>query len=183
MKLKKINAILGLTIIAALVCHVGTMTYSLITYWYDLTLCKFFAHAAVTLMILHILTSLCIFFFFHDGSSAHYLSMNKRTIIQRITAILMIILVHFHIFAYSHMATGETLSQGQAIFRCFTECIFIISAFVHTSVSFSKALTTLGVINSSNAAKIIDKVVYTVCTVAALAALYAVLRFFGGDII
>ena len=86
-------------------------------------------------------------------------------------------------FAYSHMATGETLSQGQAIFRCFTECIFIISAFVHTSVSFSKALTTLGVINSSKAAKIIDKVVYTVCTVAALAALYAVLRFFGGDII
>ncbi len=113
MKLKKINAILGLTIIAALVCHVGTMTYSLITYWYDLTLCKFFAHAAVTLMILHILTSLCIFFFFHDGSSAHYLSMNKRTIIQRITAILMIVFVHFHIFAYSHMATGETLSQGQ----------------------------------------------------------------------
>lgn len=183
MKLKKINAILGLSIIAALLCHAGTMTYSLLTSWYNLTLCKFFAHAAVGIMILHVLTSICIFFFLHDGSDARYSRQNIRTIMQRVTAILMIVFVHFHTSAYAHMATGQTLSQGQAICNCITECIYILSVFVHTAVSFSKAFVTLGWINSSKAAKRLDRIAYAVCGVAALAALFSVIRFFIGDIL
>lgn len=183
MKLKKFNAILGLAIIAAVLCHAGTMTYSLITFWYDLTICKFFAHLSVALMIAHILTSICIFFFLHDGSSLRYSRMNKRTIIQRVTAVLMIILIHFHITAYSHMATGEALSQSQAIISCLTECLYIISVFLHTSVSFSKAFTTLGLISSSKAAKRLDIAAFTVCTAAGIVALYAVISFFLGDIL
>lgn len=63
MKLKKWNAVLGLGIVAALLCHAGTMVCSLLTGWYDLTLCKGFARAAVALLVLHVLTTLCIFFF------------------------------------------------------------------------------------------------------------------------
>lgn len=183
MKLKKINAVLGLAVIAALLCHAGTMTYSLITFWYDLAICKFFAHLSVALMVVHIFTSLCIFFFLHDGSSGSYLRMNKRTIVQRVTAILMIILVHFHITAYSHMATGETLTQAQAVTSCLTEVLYIISVLVHISVSFSKAFTTLGLISSSKAVKRLDCAAYITCAAGGLAALYAVISIFLGDIL
>lgn len=111
MILKKTNAVLGLMIIAAVICHAGTMTFSLITFWYDFAICKFFAHAAVTFMILHALMSICLFFFQHDGSDMRYSRQNMRTLLQRITAVVMIVLIHFHTSAYAHMATGETFHR------------------------------------------------------------------------
>lgn len=183
MKLKKFNAILGLAIIAVVLCHAGTMTYSLITFWYDLAVCKSLAHTAAALMTAHILTSLCIFFFLHDGSSLRYSRMNKRAVIQRATAVLMIILVHFHITAYSHIAAGAALSRSQAVISCLAECLYIVSVFLHISASFSKAFITLGLIHSSKAAKRLDIAVYTVCAAAGIAALYAVTSFFLGDIL
>lgn len=183
MILKKINAVLGLSIIAALICHGGTMTYSLITYWYNYTICKFFAHAAVVLMILHALMSICIFFFLHDGSSISYSRLNTSTLIQRITAVLMIIFIHFHTTAYAHMATGESLSAGKTVFVLITEYIYIISVFLHTSVSFSKALITLGLISSAKTARRVDKAAYIICGVFTLGALYGITAFFVGGLL
>ena len=182
MKLKKCNAILGLAIIAAVLFHAGTMTYSLLTSWYSLAVCKALAHTAVSLLFVHILISLCIFFFSHDGSSLRYPRMNSRAVIQRVTALLMIVLVHLQIGAYSHMATGETLTRSQAVVTCLTECLYLISVFLHISVSFSKAFITLGLAGSSKTARRLDIAAYTVCTAAGLAALFAVIRFFLGGL-
>lgn len=178
MILKKTNAVLGLMIIAAVICHAGTMTFSLITFWYDFAICKFFAHAAVTFMILHALMSICLFFFQHDGSDMRYSRQNMRTLLQRITAVVMIVLIHFHTSAYAHMATGETLSTGTAVFRCITECIYILSVFLHTAMSFSRALVTLGWISSMRTAARIDRFACIVCGLAAICSLFAVIRFF-----
>lgn len=183
MILKKINAVLGLSIIAALICHGGTMTYSLITYWYNYTICKFFAYAAVVLMILHALMSICVFFFLHDGSSISYSRLNASTLIQRVTAVLMIIFIHFHTTAYAHMATGESLSAGKTFFVLITEYIYILSVFLHTAVSFSKALITLGLISSTKTARRVDKAAYIICGVFALGALYEITAFFVGGLL
>lgn len=184
MKLKKLNAILGIAIIAALLCHAGTMTYSLITHWYNFTVYKYFAHLAETIMFLHVLISICIFFFSSDGSSLlRYPRRNISTIVQRASAVLIIVLVHMHISNYAHMATGETLTPAEALFNCLIECVYILSVFAHTAVSFSKALVTLGLVRSVRASVRLERIVYAVCAVLAAAAVFAVIRFFIGDII
>lgn len=63
----------------------------------------------------HVLISLIIFFFFHKGASLKYKKENKTVIIQRVTAFAILILLHIHITAYSHMATGETLTIAQTV--------------------------------------------------------------------
>ncbi len=170
---EKWNAVLGLGIVAALLCHAGTMVCSLLTGWYDLTLCKGFARAAVALLVLHVLTTLCIFFFKHDGASARYARQNARTWVQRVTALLILILIHTHTMAYAHMATGETLSNAAAIFFCIAESVYILAVCAHTAASFGKAFVTLGWLRSSKAAKRLDAVAYTVCCLIAAAALFA----------
>ena len=66
MILKKINALIGLAIIVSLLAHAGVMTYSLITYWYDLALRKGLAHLTVSLVVVHALLSVGLFFFRHE---------------------------------------------------------------------------------------------------------------------
>lgn len=183
MRLKKWNAVLGLGIVAALLCHAGTMVCSLLTGWYDPALCKGFAHTAVVLLVLHVLTTLCIFFFKHDGAGARYARQNARTWVQRATALLILIFIHMHTTAYAHMATGETLTRGASIFHGITESIYLLAVCTHTAVSFGKAFVTLGWISSSKAAKRLDAVAYTVCGIVAAAALFAVLCFFLGGLV
>lgn len=183
MKLKKGNAVLGLGVIAALLCHAGTMVVSLLTGWYSLALCKGFAHAAAGLLALHVLTSLCIFFFAHDGASPRYARQNARVWVQRVTALLMLLLLHTHMAAYAHMATGEALTAGESVFRAITESVYILAVCAHTAVSCGKAFVTLGIVRSMQAAKRLDAVLYALFGLLAAAALFAVLRFFLGGLI
>lgn len=183
MRLKKLNAVLGLGIIAAVLCHAGTMTFSLITFWYNLAVCKTLAHVAVGLLILHVLTSICIFFFCHDGSDMGYPRQNMRAVLQRVTAVLMMILIHFHTRAYAHMATGETLAPGRAVLTCALDVIFILSVCVHIAVSVSKSFVTLGWIGSSKTAGRIDRIAAAACILLGAVALFAVVRFFIGGLL
>ena len=178
MKLKTCNAILGLAIILALFLHTGTMIVSLVTGWYNLFYCKLFAHIAAGLLIAHVLISLCVFFFSAQPGGFRYPRHNLSTVLQRFTALLMLVLIHFHLRAYAHMATGEVLTQSQALFTAALEGIFILSVFIHIAVSLVKALVTLGLTGSFESAGKLEKAVWVFCAIWAAAALYGVLGFF-----
>ena len=115
------------------------MVCSLLTGWYDPALCKGFAHAAVLLLVLHVLTTLCIFFFKHDGAGARYARQNARTWVQRATALLILIFIHMHTTAYAHMATGETLTRGASIFHGITESIYLLAVCTQTPIPICRA--------------------------------------------
>ena len=178
--LKKINAAAAFLVILSLLGHAGTMTFSLWTGWYNFMIAKTFAYVTAGALALHVLISLIIFFFFHDGASLKYKKENKTVIIQRATALLILILLHVHITAYSHMATGETLTVVQTIFYCISESLFFISVASHAAVSVSKGMITLGLISSPKTVRAVDIISYSLCAFIMLAATGGMLSFFIG---
>lgn len=118
------------------------------------------------------------FFFLHDGARILYKKENLRLVLQRSSAIVIVVLLHVHTKAYAHMATGEALSKNQALLYCVSEIVYITAVMMHTALSFSKAFITLGWIKSSVAAKRIDWIAYIVCGSAGIVAAVAVYLFF-----
>lgn len=178
MKMKKINSVITLALILSLLGHIGVMTYSLWTGWYVYSICKFFPRAALALLLVHILLSIIIFFFAHDGSDLKYARLNIGTILQRATAIIMMIFIHFHMKAYAHVVTGQVLSCGMTAFRMITEFLFFAAALAHIAVSTGKAFITLGLARSEKAIQTINKVSYSICTILLLASALGMLLFY-----
>ena len=183
MKLKKINALAGLVATLLLLCHAGTMTLSLYTGWYNYPVCKTFAKLIFLFVAVHIICSLIILFFYHDGSETGlYKKANTRLILQRASAILMMLLIHTHTKAYKHMATGTTLTTGQSLFFLIFEILFLCTVMLHVSMSFSKALITLGILSSPAKAGVLDKIILILCILLAIASCGGVASFFLGGI-
>ncbi|MGN0587386.1 MAG: hypothetical protein ACI4JF_08880 [Oscillospiraceae bacterium] len=170
MKIKKINSAAGLAVMLTLLGHIGVMTFSLRTGWYNYRICKMLSHMTLTFLILHIILSIIIFFFFHDGADARFKRLNAGTIIQRAAAVVMMILIHFHMNAYAHDVTGETLSAGMTAFRIVTELLFFAAVLSHIAVSCGKAFITLGIVRSAKALNVINMTAYIVCAVLMIAA-------------
>ena len=170
MTLKKINAAVALAVILSALCHISVMTYSLWTGWYNYKICKTLPRITMTFLLVHILLSIIIFFFCHDRADVKYKRLNMGTAVQRITAIIMMIFLHFHMNAYAHVAAGESLSAGMTVFRIVTELIFFAAVLSHIAVSFSKAFITLGIAPSENAVRNISRASYIICAAFMLAA-------------
>ena len=56
------------------------------------------------------------------------------------------------------------------------QILFYADVLVHTALSLSKGLITLGIIQDRNKLKILDKVVFVVCAAAFLFASFAVIK-------
>ena len=180
MILKKGSAGAALLGCLCLAGHMGTMTFSLFTGWYRLDLCKNLAHLTLCFISIHALLSICSIFFCHEGASAAYKKMNYRWILQRASAILIVLLIHVHTKAYSHMATGVPLSGGWSLLYCLSEVLYIAFVAIHVGLSFSRALLTFGWVQSGRIIRYIDIGAGIVCGAAGICAATAVIRFFGG---
>ena len=175
---KKINALAGLAVIAALCCHGGSMCYSMLTGWYDFNIAKTFANIILIAVAVHAFLSITIFFFFHDGAVLKYKKENISTLLQRISAVAILILLHIHINTYSFMATGETLGVEQIIIHCTSEILYFASIMTHIAVSIGKGAVTLGMVKSSASLKRINLISYIICGIAMAAASISLLLFF-----
>lgn len=58
MVLKKINTICSWIIIGFLLGHLGTMCYSMLTGWYDYSICKGLANGTAVVAAIHVMISL-----------------------------------------------------------------------------------------------------------------------------
>lgn len=179
-KLKKINAAAAFLVILSLCGHAGTMCVSLWTGWYNFLIAKTCAYITVFLLAFHVLFVLILFFFVHDGANLKYKKENKATILQRASAIVMLVLLYVHTISYSGAATGEILTLGQTVFYCLTELLFFASVMTHVAVSFSKGLITLGLVSSAETIHKIDIAAYIICAVAMAAATGGMLHFYLG---
>lgn len=164
--MKKINAFITWIVIVSLLGHVFTMTYSLVTGWYDFGICKTMARATGITVGIHVLLCLIVFFFLHDGSNiGNYKKQNKRTIVQRASAIVTVLLLHVHVKSFGFVVEGAPLT-GQAKFGILiTEIIFFASIFIHISSSFSKSLITMGFLREEKAEKITDIITRIICII------------------
>lgn len=165
MILRKINAVIGLLTTLLIMDH--AMFYSV----WMLSRCTIEKSAdnmpwiLVGLMILHMVLSIILVIRSRKGAEKRklntYPNLNKATYIQRVTGILMIILIGFHILGAANHFQPQML-------HAVIHPVFFAAALAHVSVSTGKALITLG-IGNSKVVKIIDIVMGVICAVTFVA--------------
>ena len=182
---KKVNAVCGLAIIVTVLVHIGCEVYTAVTLSVNNFLLKMTAHTTLSLAVLHaILSGIAVFFLRDRGKGMLYPGLNIRTIIQRVSAVLMIVLL------IMHPSTMELLSSyagsNGVMFTAvlIIQILFFAVVLLHVAVSAGNALITLGLVSTEKARRNIDIAVWVICAVVFVAASVAVLKaeisLFGG---
>ena len=161
--MKKVNACITWILILLFYSHLLVMSYSLATGWYNYNICKTLAWATGVVISIHAILSIIVVLFLHDGVKvSYYAKRNTQTIIQRATAIIILIFVHLHVKAFRFIVQGAHLSPADKIFILVTEFIFFGANFLHLTVSLSKSLITMGLLRSDDKEKLINKIVLVI---------------------
>ena len=115
MKLKKLNAALGLLTILFMVLHIGYSVFAYLTFYYNPTLKLVFAYPFMVLMCLHAVCGMLNVFTMKDGSRADlYPKQNAGTILQRVSAAL----IFLQTSGYRSAAVSASF-RNSAVFRAF----------------------------------------------------------------
>lgn len=178
MKLKKLNAVLSLASMAALLLHLGYSVYAYLKYYYNPTLTKTFSIILMVLTSLHAVLGMSIVFLSGDGSRlSDYPKQNIRTILQRMSAALFFPLLILHVKTFELL---KTFSGKDAWFMfyllIFTEIIFYGTIILHVAVSLTRALITMGWLQSRKVMRILDLCIWAICSLAFLVSAVAVVR-------
>ena len=177
-KLKRTNAVLGLLTIILLFIHTGFNVFCYMTMFYDPVLKNVFSLPLIVVFCLHAVLGISLVFMSSDGTSpVLYPGYNKYTIAQRISAALLfpVLLIHLRTFAY--MSTcAEAGIASVIVLLIMVEILFFGTVFTHISVSFSRALITLGLLSSREKQRRIDKAMITICAVFFVVSVIAVVR-------
>lgn len=178
MFLKKINAICSWICIGFLLGHLGTMCYSMLTGWYDYSICKGLSHATAAAVAIHVMLCLILVFFFHDGADfSKYKKQNRRVILQRASGLVIIALLHLHTKSFGFIVTGMVLSAADKCFLLIIEFVFFGAIFVHLGVSFSRSLISMGIIRSDTVQKRADCLLGIFCGLFLVITMVALTRF------
>lgn len=173
MTLKKANAACGLLTIFFLLAHAGYQMVTFVMMYHNSTITRILGWACVAAVMMHAVLGMCIMMFSHDGSSLRrYPRENRRTIIQRASAVGIMVLLLLHIQSFGIMTSGTLgLIAAELIQFLFFTCVFL-----HIGTSFSNAFVTLGWLDDMERKKKTDKVVWVICAVTWAAAVIIVGR-------
>ena len=178
MKLKKINAALGLLSIAAMLVHVGYTVVAYLTFYYNESLKYLTAIPFMVLVCLHAVCGMLTIFLQTDGTRLDlYPKQNLRTILQRISAALILPLLILHINTFGLLQS--TAQAGQWFWFALlmiSQPMFYGVALTHVAVSVTRGLITLGLLGSREKQKRIDRVIYILCAAAFAVSAYVVLK-------
>ncbi len=178
MILKKTNAVLSLLTLLGVLIHVGYNVFAYLTFFYDPLLKKITAYPFMIAVCLHAILGVVIVVTGGELQGAgYYPGLNITTVIQRVSAVLMLLLLKMHIRMFDLMSNASM--QGNWSFwwlLVFLEILFFAAVISHISVSFSKALITMGWLTSMELKKKIDRAAYILGTLIFLLTVYAVVK-------
>lgn len=178
MKLKKINAALGLLSIAAMLLHIGYTVFAYLAFYYNPTLKLLTAIPFMALACLHAVCGMLTLFLQSDGTRLElYPKQNARTILQRVSAALMLPLLILHINTFGLLQSSA--EAGQWIWFALlmlSQPLFYGVVQTHIAVSVTRGLITLGWLSSTEKQKVIDRVVYILCALAFVVSTFVVVR-------
>ena len=165
MLLRKINAVLSL--VSTILILVHAIFYSV---WMLLRagiakMSVYPSQILVVLMMAHAIISIVLAILGHKGAEKRecnsYPKMNVATLVQRISGILIILLLGLHI-------AGSLNHFQPKILHAILHPLFFVIVLAHVAVSTSKAFITLG-IGNAKAIKIIDIVAKVICVLTIIA--------------
>ena len=90
-----------------------------------------------------------------------------RTVLQRVSAVLLILLLPLHIFSFP-MLKSSAGSFGYVMVEA-VQIIFYATLFCHVALSFSNALVTLGWLSDIKKKRVIDVIVLVICVIMLIA--------------
>ncbi len=163
MKLKKANAALGLLAILLLIAHAGYQVVAYTIFYYNPVVTKVLAWTFAGIVALHAVLGMSIVMFANEGNDLRkYRRHNRRTILQRASAIGILVLLVLHIQCYPLLRSGTAgLVAAEIVQFLFFACIF-----THVSTSFTNALVTLGLLSDMDKKERIDKALWVICGAA-----------------
>ena len=119
----------------------------------------------MVLVVVHAIISIVLGILGHKGAEKRkckeYVKFNVPTMIQRISGVLMLILLVLHI-------VGASNYYQPKILHAVLHPLFFAIVLAHVAVSVSKAMITLG-IGNLKAVKIVDVVVKVICILTFIA--------------
>ena len=166
MKLKKANAILALITTAVLIAHIGYNLIAYICYYYNPVLSLISGATLSGLFIMHGILAVIILIHSHDSFRIEYKSLNKRTVFQRITAAVIMVLLPLHALGFVLLS-----KSAGSVFYILLEAqrfVFYLAVLIHAALSFSNALVTLGLLADIKKKKILDLVLLIVAIIFGL---------------
>ena len=171
MGVKKVNAVLGMILSVACIVHITTQVIFGLTHQELGLLATVPVHICMGTAVLHILIGFGMIFFLHEGKkTSMYPKENVGTILQRGSGILMTILMFFHFKLHKIvLSAGEQQGMGLFVLCMCVMILFFGTVFLHISVSFTRAMVTLGIITSRSTKRKIDHVLWVVMGLAFLA--------------
>lgn len=178
MPIKRINSFLSLITSVALLAHIAMACKTLATGWFHPVISNVIPGIVACLVLFHAVLSICILIFVHDGSDLKYAKNNVATILQRLSAVLIIALLYFHLNAYAHVVSGISLTTIQTVLHIITELLFFAVVITHIATSVPKSFITLGFVSSESKIKLIERISYILGAVIMVAAGVSMLRYF-----
>ena len=167
MLLRKTNAVISLISTILILVHA---IYYAVWMLFRVGIAKMSVYPSqilVVLMGVHAIISIVLAILGHKGAGKEkgngYPQMNKETHVQRISGILLILLIGVHI-------AGALNHFQPKILHAILHPLFFIIALAHVAVSTSKAFITLG-IGNAKAIKIIDIVIKIICVLTIVASI------------
>ncbi len=178
MRLKKINAVLGLLSVLFLTVLIGDTVFCYLTLFYDPVLKLVFSLPCMVTVGLHAVCGILSVFVRRDaGPKDPYPRLNRRTLMQRISSGLMIPMLVLHTNSFSLLKAGaEKGYTALIILLIVCEMLFYATVMTHVSVSFSKALVTLGRVTSRETLDRIHRWARIVCALVFCTAVHSVAK-------
>ena len=162
--IKKWNAVCSWMLTLFLLGHMLTMSIPMLTGGQDYSDCQILAEGIMATVLIHVV--LCIVSYYPRRGILNfhrYRKENWRLITQRISGIVILILLYPHMRVLHLIISGASFSGGAKFLVLVTEILFAGAAFLHLSVSFSRSMLTLGLLRNDRMEKLVDCVTWIIC--------------------
>ena len=149
--IKKWNAVCSWMLTLFLLGHMLTMSIPVLTGGQDYSDCQILAGGIVATVLIHVV--LCIVSYYPRRGILNfhrYRKENWRLITQRISGIIILILLYPHMRVLHLIISGASFSGGAKF-------------LVLVSVSFSRSMLTLGLLKNDRMEKLVDCVTWIIC--------------------
>lgn len=168
MNIKKWNARLSILTLALLLTHEAYQLYAYLTFYYNPTLSAVSGYTVAGAFVIHGALSLICITALHDAKGVAYKRLNLKTVIQRVSAVMIVLLLPLHIFSFSTLQSsaggvGYVLTEAAQI-------LFYGALSCHVALSFSNALITLGRLQDIKKKRVIDIIMIVFCAMLFLTA-------------
>lgn len=172
MQIKKANACISLIVVLLFLVHCLYQDYAYLNFLHQPEISAFLGFGLLFFMVIHVILAISSMILKHDSLKIEYPALNKGTLLQRITGVLLLVLTLVHMNTFK-LVTGAA-SFGEVIMLDTIQVLFFAAGFLHIALSFDKALITLGFIVDRKKDRIIKTAVSIICALLFLFTSYVI---------